>query len=80
MALAHQGDNGTQALPTPESSSTGPGGKSILRGREKAFLTSQSRDRALDLAVHLTHLMTLVKSQPSSLLAYRQIGGPTAKG
>ena len=65
--LALQADSGTQAPPVPKSTRAGPGGESMLRGREKAFLASQSRDRTLDLAVLLTHLMTLEKSPPSSL-------------
>lgn len=45
-----------------------------------AFLASQSKDGALDLAVCLTHVMTLEKFQLSSLLACGQVGGPRARG
>lgn len=89
--LGHLGGRGRQLwpfretmepkhLPIPESTRAGPGGKSILKGREKAFLASQSKDRALDLTVLLTHFMTLEKFQPSSLLAFGRVGGPTARG
>lgn len=32
-----------KCLPIPESTRAGPGGSSILKGRENAFLASQSR-------------------------------------
>lgn len=67
-------------LPIPESTRAETESKSVTRGREKAFLASQSGDGALELAVCLIHLMTLEKFQPSSLLACGQVGGPTARG
>lgn len=68
-ALALQGDNGTEAASHPGSTSTRPGGKSIYRHRVKGVRASESRDRALDLAVLLTHFLTLGKFQHSGLLA-----------
>lgn len=59
-----KGTRGPIHLPIPGSTRTGPGGISILQAREKAFLASQSKDRALDLSVWLTHSMTLENSQP----------------
>lgn len=42
VALVHQGNNGTQAPPHPTKHQPGPGSKAISRGREEAFLASQS--------------------------------------
>lgn len=65
-------------LPIPESTRAGPAGESV-QWQRKGISGITEQDGALDLAEFLTHLMTLENFQPSGLLAYEQIGGPTVR-
>lgn len=65
-------------LPIPESTRAQPAGESV-QWQRKGISGITEQDGALGLAEFLTHLMTLEKSQPSSLLACEQIGGPTPR-